>query len=811
MLSTIQNTQHTAAGNQYFKESLVEELTPWKTVERHAHFPDNFTFPAMCGSGVIFYGLDATGFQSINFNLASKHVPSNGSTADDLYVFHEAMHSNHLQYDDLGKYPVTQMPLGYMTFSIIVDGVRIAPGLFISKAYDWQRVIDLKTGITTTSYSLPGGIRLTIEHVLLMGSSCPQFRLSAESTDNEPHVIDFRFELKPRTRYGVSIWDKLPGIMIHSESRVLLGAEVLRDGAYQPPEDYAMAWGLCMKDGRHAINTALVEYIGINNKPVNQAQNTNSNAQKITLTAEKRLNVSAGKNDGLEWVVYFGSSATDTHNTDHAASVIDEYTKKGFDQTATRSTEWWNNYFSHSAAIQTGDVKADYLFHRSLQLFTTGIAFHRGAPPSFQFVAGSPWWSNSSFHDSMYIVRGLIQANMKGLAQDYVIWMRDYQLQKEERPIYWITRYDGYPITKNMPEGEDKGYLAVTTLGLIPLMYTEAFGKNNLKDIGTYQMIRQIIDYCSKHLIKQDGDNYVTTISAANDVRSDAYKDEAGNDAYLSLTMKPLYRKACEYAIHLDTDADKRNQWLHIAENLFLLRDEQGYILRNDKGEKEGTFMTWTPAFSVRADDLPTPPGQIALWKSFNANAWQAWGQFVSSACGIAWNDGAYAYERLSYGISEGSFGTGYISEIFLRGHNWHRACNLANLPPFSTAHGSFLFAMVEHFTRGNIWDNTISIGPLPGSRFYDVNWSFVNFRTLNGALVSAEKTDNSIQGEISPSNNHSNTAIRFIKPESMKNKTLQITLNNDNNEVFKFEKNEEICISLSGDSSNKFTLEVAE
>ncbi len=795
--------------DQRFKESLVCTMTPWKTVEKYEYFPDNFTFPAMCGSGVIFYGLDSTGFQSINCDLALKHVPSNGSTADDLYVFHEAMHSNHLQYDDLGKYQLTQMPLGYMSFSIMIDGVRIAPGLFINTAFDWERVIDLKTGVTTTAYTLPAGVRLTIEHVLLMGSSCPRFRLTAESTDNRSHVVDFRFELKLRTRYGSPIWDGSPEVQCQDDKCILLAAKIRRNGMYQPPEDYSLLWGLAVKDGVHHIDTAMREFTGFGHRPAVPGCGGSVNdgfAGKVTLTAQKRLCVEPGHSDQLESAIHFGSDVAGTDNAPEAASQLGGAIDRGFDHACGQSFEWWNDYFDKCASIHIDDVKMEYLFHRTLHLLTTGIAFRRGAPPSFQFVAGSPWWSNSSFHDSFYIIRGLIQANMKSHAQALLEWMRDYQYQKEERPIYWLTRYDGYPITRFMPEGEDKGYSAVTSLGLIPVLFTEAFGRDSLDRIGTYRMIRQILDYCTNHMIKPSDVRYVIDVSSATDVRSDSYKNEARHDAFLSLSMKPLYRKACEYAGYLNSDIEQVAEWEHIADNLYVPRDHEGNIMRNERGEKDGLFMTWSPVFQVSESDMRLPASQAELWKVSNARSWQAWGQFVASACGIAWHDGAYAFERLKYAVTEGSYGTGYISEVFLKGHRWWKSTNLANIPPFSTGHGSFLFAMVEHFVHGHIWNNVVQIGPLPGSDYYERGWRFRHFRSLNGALVTAAYDGNVIQGEITPSNNHAQTEARFIRPTLMLDKEVHAVIGDD---VITFGPDEAICASVSGGEAVPFVIKL--
>lgn len=113
------------------------------------------------------------------------------------------------------------------------------------------------------------------------------------------------------------------------------------------------------------------------------------------------------------------------------------------------------------------------------------------------------------------------------------------------------------------------------------------------------------------------------------------------------------------------------------------------------------------------------------------------------------WRDGGFSESNLVEGIRLGAYGQGYFSEFFLEGNHGRHAPYLANLPPFATAHGAYLYAVIEHFIRDSLWESVLEIGPVPGSSRTCKPWSVHNVRTLTGALVWAEGDENTVCGGI--------------------------------------------------------------
>ena len=723
-----------------FNESLVSAITPWQVTESSASFTDAFTFPAYCGSGTLFYGLDASGTQILLTGLSSKHIPWYGGTADALYVFHKRMHSTHLFYDDLGDF-TQQMPLGYITFMVTIDGLELYPAHLFTRGGDWQRVTDLTDGTVVTRYVIDRKIRLTVRHVIPMGSVTPCFRWEVDTADGRAHQVVIRMELKPRLRSGVALWDIAPETFVSDpEGAIVASAVTRRDGPFQAAEDYTIGWGLQMIGGEHR---ALLRN------------------GRVTLDAARTLQCGPGQSDALECTLCFGTHVTGLARPDAIRKELSA--ARPFGEVVRESRSCWTAYFDRVATIDTGDVAADFLFDAAL-------ALDCGVPPSFQVVAGCPWWGNSSFHDTMYAMRGLLQANAAPEATELIGWLRDACWQKEERPVYWLTRYDGFPLTK--AKG-DVAFLTVVAYGLITVLYSESQGRDAASTQRTYSMLRHIVRYAATHLLHKVGDTYLMKQAVTQDLLPETEEYLSRQDAFMLLGLRPLFRKAHDYALALDLDTPERTQWLDIADHLHVPRDAEGFLLASDGGCRWAWPFCWIPIFCLSPQDPKLPESQIVLWKEHKGEL-QAWGQFVSAACAAGWRDGALAQRLLDTGIERGACGTGYFSEFFLEGHQAPAAMGLANLPPFATAHGAYLFAVAELFVRSSVWKPDIELGPLSGSRCASSIWSVNRLRSLNGSLVTMKGSPEHIEGTIT-SEAGQTLQISILRPASLANQSITL------------------------------------
>ncbi|MEI8194984.1 MAG: hypothetical protein WCI73_03650, partial [Phycisphaerae bacterium] len=126
-------------------------------------------------------------------------------------------------------------------------------------------------------------------------------------------------------------------------------------------------------------------------------------------------------------------------------------------------------------------------------------------------------------------------------------------------------------------------------------------------------------------------------------------------------------------------------------------------------------------------------------------------------------------------GLRQGTYGLGYFSEFFLDGLAGPFAAGLANLPPFATAHGAFLIAVLEQFARGSLWDHHVEIGPLPGTAPAQGGWSIQRTRPLGGALVSASGDPAHVQGTIVVPPGPP-TTVTLIRPPALQSVAAKLT-----------------------------------
>jgi hypothetical protein len=711
-----------------FLESLVTEVTPWSAVEESEQFPDPCTFPANGGSGVIFYGLDASGFQGTNCNLSAKFLPRYGTTVDDLNVYHKRMHSTHMFYDD-NMGPSNQMPLGYMTFDIAIDGFRFGAGELTINAGDWRRETEMRTGITRTSYLLKRGVRITVEHLLPMGSVNPRFRIHFSSADGKAHTIDWRFHVKPRTRQGLALWDDAPSYQAADAQGVIIaGAKTRQDGQFRAVDDYVLGWGLALPGGTHAVRNEW---------------------GRLTLTAARQVAVPAEGDAVLEMVLHFGANVSATADPRVIADTLQRECALSFDEAVCREQAYWTAFFARVATIETTDVVRDYLFHKTLWLFASSSALDSGVSPSYLFVSGCVNWRQSTCLDAMHISRGLLQTNALPESRRILEWMRDYAWQKEERPLYWFTRYDGLVPTRGEP---DTAFFLMTNLAMIPIFYAESIAKTRLREDGIYGMLRHVAEYSVNRLVaKRDDGVYYLTQATVDDLTSEALERPAMQDGYVLLTLRPILRKAHEYATLLGVDEERRARWMDAAEHLHVPRDAEGYLLRADGSERTGWPFCWLPLHCLSPQDPAIPPQQLEFWHARMQTRVPGlpWSSIVASTFAPLFDDAAFGDAHLSFALSGGVYGLGYFSEFPLSGLYGPHARVLACIPPYATPHGSYLYAIAQTFVRGSIWEPLLEIGPLAASVIATSPWSFARLRALGGGLVSAGGDAHTLHGTV--------------------------------------------------------------
>jgi hypothetical protein len=743
---------------QYFNESLVRSLTPWSAAESSDTFPDNFAFPAYCGSRVIFYGLDSSGFQGINCDLGAKHIPGFGPNAAALNVYHKEMHSTHQLWDDALE-PANQMPLGYMTFEIVIDGVTVPPRDLLFCATDWLRNTDLRTAVVSTTYTIKKKIRVTVEHVVLVNSAQPHFRWKAETADGRSHKVTLRFQLKPRTRTGQLLWDIAPDSeIVESSCAVLAGAVLQKTGVYHAVDDYLLAWGIAMPGGSHRLEAI---------------------AFQPTLVAERTFEISVGSPAIAEVLAQFGTNVTKTQSADSVADLLRTGVERGIKKTVAQSMQYWDSFWNRVVNVDSGDVRADFLTYRSLQMLTSGNALDGGMPANFQYTSGCTHWRTSTFHDAMYVQKGLLQSNAVDEATTLMNWMNRKCWQPEERPIYWLTRYDGHVVTK---KELDLGFLAFVTLGLIPILYWESVDDETWR-ARLYDMVRHAVRFVVKSLlVERDGLYYLST-PATGDFFEEPDEHLVQQDGFVLLGLRTLLRKAEWYARQLNVDVDERKHWTQVADNLYYPHDNENCLLDSENGSRSGWPLTHIAAFCTSPNDPQPQQAQKAQWHRIRkaGKVGQAWGLFVDVSCGNLYGHGDFAAKQLQNGINMGGYGCGYFSEFFLDTPGGPNAPLRANLPPFTTAHGAYLSGVASMFVRESIWSPSIELGILLGSGYALGHWKIERLRSLNGAVISLTGSPQTVYGTVNAPKSH-RIDVTVVRPKQLEN--VDVTLYSNDGET---------------------------
>jgi hypothetical protein len=320
--------------------------------------------------------------------------------------------------------------------------------------------------------------------------------------------------------------------------------------------------------------------------------------------------------------------------------------------------------------------------------------------------------------------------------------------------------------------------MAFTIIGLIPVLYAETISKQRLAEDGIYQMVRHLAEYATRHmLLERDGQYYLKVVTV-HDLTSEALETPAKQDAFVLISLRPLLRKAAEYAERLGVDAEQRASWRTVAEHLYIPRDAEGFFLSADEGRRMGWPFFWIPIHCLSPRDPQIPAAQLEFWQSrLKAGPGHPWGSFVTSAMASGWGQGANADALLLAGINLETYGLGYFAEFGLEGLYTWRATMLANLPPFCTAHGAYLYAVAQYFVRGSIWEERLEIGPPANSVHAAAPWTIQRLRALGGGLVSAQRDLSTVNGTVTAPPEHA-LEVTLLRPTAFTGTVLELRVN---------------------------------
>ncbi|MHB1002154.1 MAG: hypothetical protein ACYC27_23180 [Armatimonadota bacterium] len=688
-----------------FPDSRVTGITPWSVCETADYLPEEI-FPAYIGSGRIGIGLDASGMQNLDckIGMQKRYTGAQFEAKDELYVHAEGMISSHYIPNNL-------MPLGYLNYSISVDG---SPVSLKESTIGWQRTIDVRKAVVTTEIVLNQGIRLIITAFSPYDTYQAYYRFQIQSTDGKDHNTVIRpqlsLELRQRDRGG-AILDRVTKHSINGNTATLTGS-VDKDGKHSPLEDYKLAYNV-----------------------TGQKVWVTDNAIGAELTLE-----SGGKPASKNVVFSIGK-------TDPAGS---------YNRTLRSHQTDWAKFYDSGANISVGDTEREFLFNNSLYLFRICGTYNNGVPLQYLLFHPENWYT-CTFWDLSFITDALIKSNNLEPVRRTVSWLD--KIAAPTGPTFrWMTLYNG---DSGMPKTSiESSFVANASHAMSAIRYYEATGDKAFLKSTVYPILRKTSTYLAKERFIKEGDHYIGTGSGI-----DANTSIQVNDTYTTVWFGVVLKKTAEYAKILGIDVAERAGWEEIADNIQLSTCERGYkFSRNWPGPDGWVWMLLYPT-----EGMPLLNMEVFAKNRehlYYGNLGQPWCYFWQASsdyrAGLNLADSSERY------IAEGikfTRGPGYFMEGVDPG-------KMEGLPPYTSAHASYITAITEQLVFSSVWDDEISVFTNLPASMLDRRVSFNRIRTSRGVLVSGDYSPEQVCVNLSGTGN---ATVRIRVPKGMTSGSVKV------------------------------------
>ncbi|MDZ4741904.1 MAG: hypothetical protein SGI98_00620 [Verrucomicrobiota bacterium] len=536
-----------------FHHSRVRELEAFKAVESDDTMPLHI-YPAFIGSRILSFGLDATGMQGLDARQAeyplfqSQYGDSNNY--DDLYVFHTAVKSNHAIHR---KNDYVRMPLGWIDYSLTMDGKEYSPEQIAQEAKNWRRTFDLAKVLCTTEYDL-NGVWVSIESYCTRETIMPRFNFALVALDGKSHEVEIESRIHFTLRDGTPIFEALPKAWKQGS---ITGFSLTASNCekFQVMEDYPLTYAI---------------------KGGNPFQSNN------LLGVKKKLSVKKEGTSTAAFAFYFGSHQSNSHNDEKAVNLLTSL------DPVSKHENLMKDYWMTRAAISTGDIRRDWLYHYNIYLADFGTTMEFGAQCSGNFV---PFHlGDRVFWDSHHIIDGILHVGAIDHARKKIDWLEKALVaNKGRRPFYWMVHYNG------KTESSDTGFMSICAHAMSAQRIAQF-----AQDTALTKRCFAIVDACVKFAItekffeKTPEGWILSTVSATDVTFSDEFMEKAKNNTYTFCWFLSVLAKGHEMA----STAGKHNaaHWKlakEITENYYLEQNENEYLDQRDgkTGERHDSYL----------------------------------------------------------------------------------------------------------------------------------------------------------------------------------------------------------------------------
>lgn len=537
-----------------FHHSRVRELEPFKAIEMDEAMPLHI-FPAMMGSRILSYGLDATGMQGLDgrqaeYPLFQSHY-SDAGNYDDLYIFHIAVKSDHAV--NHGN-DFVRMPLGWIDYTLVIDGKVYDAEQIARRAKNWRRTFDLAAVTCTTEYDL-SGIWVSIENYCTRDTVIPRFEFEFVSLDGKTHELGIEARINFTMRDGSSIYEALPKAWSKGESTgfTLTAQDCTR---FKVLEEYPLTYAIS------------------GGKPFQSAH---------AIGVSRSLSVKGKGSTNCSITYYFGSHQSKSHGNERAKKSISSLDPR------LKHISLMEKYWGGRAQIVSGDVRRDWLYHYNIYLADFGTTMEFGAQCSGNFV---PFHlGDRVFWDSHHIIDGLLHAGAIDHARKKIDWLeKAIQANQGSRPFYWMVHYNG------KTEGADTGFMAICAHAMSAQRIAQ-FAHDKALSRRAFAIVEAAVEYAiDENFFEKTEKGWILSAASATDVTfSEEFLEKAKNNTYTYCWFLSVLAKGYEMALVEGKESEAHWKLAkQITENYSLEQNETEYLDQRD-GKTGGRMDSFIP------------------------------------------------------------------------------------------------------------------------------------------------------------------------------------------------------------------------
>lgn len=728
-----------------FKHSHTTHLEAWRSLERADQLPSP-AFPVFVGTGHLGLGLDASGLQALPESLGEQFgcpaLPFHRTQAD-LYLLAEGVLSAHLWDDEEAATgaaadptlvpPETRrnfLPLGWLDQSIHYEGTALTPGTlaprtgpcevtgadFGREARNWRRLWDLRQAFVRTSFELGFRNRLpfAIEVFAPHGGHRFYLRLLRGAA---PIAGDVRWQISLRlqTRHGLPIFDQPGAVQVTGPHT--LTATIDEDSRHRPIQPYTVLYAVAADGADLALSPEgwALTLTG----PANQAREAWVACEVRPLWGEQLADQVDRAATQAEAFALFDRGGWDLARQEHLMATEDFWNRSAEIGVETPTTE---------------DLTRAWLFHLSLFMLRHANDYTLGGTVQFLLLHQNGWRA-CNFHDHHYIVDALARANLWEEARGQLEWLHSI-MRDEGRPFPWMVTSDGFA---PVPEERDQAPMSDANRALLAIRIFELEGQDaeELLADDVYPIVRRVAEHACETWFYQDDQGRWQFRPVENDVMEQTPRTSEAGTVAMYLTV---LRKAVAYAEALDRDLQERERWRAICDGWIWPRTADGRYSAWHGAPDDQQATVWF-ALAPYVAEAHAYLDHDSLRRTRDA-------AHAETICNRVWINAAGASAEIRLGSPDraeqflvdsyqhGTHGPGWFEEVGPHGRS--------SLPPFASAHGSWVVALCEQLVLPDFWEPRLYIGYGLPSRYRGRRVYFSDLRGLKGLLLSGAYTPHS-------------------------------------------------------------------